>query len=80
MRRAPQGSFWRCMVLVAGIVAVVLPAAKAKESPASVKTAEQYIANGNLKAAEIELRNAVREAPQDPVHPGAACDGLSAAR
>lgn len=32
-----------------------------------VKEVNQYIAQGNLKAAEIELRNAIREAPQDPV-------------
>ena len=40
--------------------------AVAAQSPTSVKSADQYIANGNLKAAEIELRNAVRDAPQDP--------------
>ncbi|MBV8740002.1 MAG: PEP-CTERM system TPR-repeat protein PrsT [Alphaproteobacteria bacterium] len=39
--------------------------AVAAESPASVKSADQYIENGNPKAAEIELRNAVRDAPQD---------------
>ena len=38
-----------------------------KTSTAYVKEAEQYIAQGNLKAAEIQLRNAIREAPQDPV-------------
>jgi putative PEP-CTERM system TPR-repeat lipoprotein len=43
------------------------PAAYAKDSAASVKDAEQYVAKGNLKAAEIELRNAIRETPQDPV-------------
>ncbi|MBV8120816.1 MAG: PEP-CTERM system TPR-repeat protein PrsT [Alphaproteobacteria bacterium] len=41
------------------------PLADAAESPASVKNADQYIANGNLKAAVIELRNAIREAPGD---------------
>lgn len=29
--------------------------------------AEQYIEKGDLKAAEIQLRNAIREAPQDPI-------------
>ncbi|HUC10376.1 MAG TPA: XrtA/PEP-CTERM system TPR-repeat protein PrsT [Stellaceae bacterium] len=43
-----------------------LPAlARAEDSPAAVKSADQYIASGNLKAAAIELRNAIREAPQD---------------
>jgi putative PEP-CTERM system TPR-repeat lipoprotein len=31
-----------------------------------VEEAEKYIAQGNLKAAEIPLRNAVRDAPEDP--------------
>ena len=38
---------------------------QAADSPASVKNADQFIANGNLKAAAIELQNAIREAPQD---------------
>ena len=29
--------------------------------------AEQYLAKGDLKAAEIELRNAVRQSPDNPV-------------
>jgi predicted Zn-dependent protease len=29
--------------------------------------AEQHIVQGDLKAAEIQLRNAIREAPQDPI-------------
>src|SRR5207247_5848630 len=37
------------------------------DSTAYVKEAEQYISQGNLKAAEIQLRNAIRDAPQDPV-------------
>jgi hypothetical protein len=39
-------------------------AAFAKDSTAYVKDADQYIV---LKAAELELRNAIRDAPQDPV-------------
>ncbi len=49
---------------VAALIAAA-PLADAADSPASVKNADQYIAKGNLKAAEIELRNAVRDAPQD---------------
>ena len=33
----------------------------------SVKEAEQYVAKGDLKAAEIELKNAIRQSPQDPI-------------
>jgi putative PEP-CTERM system TPR-repeat lipoprotein len=47
-------------------VLAACPAAQAKESAASVTDAERYVAKGDLKAAEIELRNAIREAPQDP--------------
>jgi putative PEP-CTERM system TPR-repeat lipoprotein len=67
MGRASRGCSWRSIVFAATVAALIAPlAGEAKESPASLKSAEQYIANGNLKAAEIELRNAVREAPQDP--------------
>src|SRR5215471_4970167 len=66
----PQGHSplrWRCAVFAAAIAAVCSPAAYAKDTAASVKEAEQYAAKGNLKAAEIELRNAIRESPQDPL-------------
>ena len=35
--------------------------------PTSIKDAEQYAAKGDLKAAEIELRNAVRQSPDNPI-------------
>src|SRR5271166_5474900 len=57
----------RCAAFAVVIMAFAYPAANAKDPSASVKEAEQYVANGNLKAAEIELRNAIRESPQDPV-------------
>lgn len=60
-----RAGFWAALGIVA--LAGAGPSANAADSPASVKSADQYIANGNLKAAEIELRNAVREAPQDPL-------------
>ena len=44
-----------------------LVAAHAKDSTASVKKANQYNVQGNLGAAEIQLRNAISETPQDPV-------------
>ena len=58
---------WRRIVVAGGFAALAWSAAFAKDSPTSIKEAEQYLAQGNLKAAEIELRNAIREAPQDPV-------------
>src|SRR5438874_11686495 len=66
----PQGHsrhLWRSVVFASAVAAFAWPTAYAKDSTASVKEAEQYVAKGNLKAAEIELRNAIREAPQDPV-------------
>ncbi|MGC1888931.1 MAG: XrtA/PEP-CTERM system TPR-repeat protein PrsT [Stellaceae bacterium] len=66
----PQGRSrrpWRSVVFASAVAIFVCPSAYAKDSAASVKDAEQYVAKGNLKAAEIELRNAIREAPQDPV-------------
>jgi len=39
--------------------------AQAKETPAYLDSAQAYAKKGNLRAAEIELRNAAREAPQD---------------
>ena len=61
-RRSPLS-----VIVVAGaLAAFVCPAAYAKDSTAYVKEAEQYIVQGNLKAAELQLRNAVRYAPQDP--------------
>ena len=58
---------WRFIVFACAVALFACPTAYAKDSTASVKDAEQYVAKGNLKAAEIELRNAIREAPQDPV-------------
>jgi putative PEP-CTERM system TPR-repeat lipoprotein len=54
-------------VVAGAFAALAWSAAYAKDSTAYVKDAEQYIAKGDLKAAEIQLRNAVRETPQDPV-------------
>lgn len=65
----PQGQSrrsWRCTVLAAAVSVLACHAVYAKDTTASIKEAEQYVAKGNLKAAEIELRNAIRETPQDP--------------
>src|SRR5439155_17239016 len=39
--------------------------ARAKEPQSYLDNAQDYVAKGNFKAAEIELRNAAREASQD---------------
>src|SRR5207302_11205742 len=39
--------------------------ASAKDLQSYVDTAQGYVEKGNLRAAEIELRNAVRQSPQD---------------
>ena len=60
---------WGRMV-VAGFLAALAwttAAAYAKDTLTSVKEAEQHIEKGDLKAAEIALRSAIRDAPQDPV-------------
>jgi len=57
---------WRRLVIAAVIFVSVGATAQAGESAASVKDAEQYLASGNLRAAEVELKNAVRQSPQDP--------------
>jgi putative PEP-CTERM system TPR-repeat lipoprotein len=61
------GKRWRRIVVAGALAALAWSAAYAKDSPTSVKEAEQYIAKGDLKAAEIELRDGVRDAPRDPV-------------
>ena len=58
---------WRCVVAAGAVAALAWSAAHAKDSTAYVKEAEKSIAQGDLKAAEIQLRNAIRDAPQDPV-------------
>src|ERR1700737_4850028 len=58
---------WRRIVVAGAVAALAWSAAHAKDSTASLKEAEQSIVQGNLKAAEIQLRNAIRDAPQDPV-------------
>ena len=54
------------LVFAAALCVIAWPAAEAKESATSIKDAEQYIAAGDLKAAAIELKNAVLVSPQDP--------------
>src|SRR5438105_4656766 len=59
---------WRWGVVAGAAAALIwFAAAQAKDTTTSVKEAEQSIAQGNLKAAEIQLRNAIRAAPEDPL-------------
>jgi cellulose synthase operon protein C len=57
---------WRYVIAAAAVSLFACPVAYADESAASIKQAEQQVAKGDLKAAEIELRNAIRQTPQDP--------------
>src|SRR5437667_1738351 len=67
MPQAKHTGVWLSFALAAATFTAISAAAAAKESFESVKEAEQYVAKGDLKAAEIELKNAVRQSPQDPI-------------
>ena len=67
MPQSERRRWWRRLALACAIVAAVWPAANAKESSGFIKNAEEYLAKGDLKAAEIELKNAIRQSPQDPL-------------
>src|SRR5262245_33030375 len=62
---------YRCLrfalLLTVALLMTTYSISHAKESSASVNDAEQYLAKGDAKAAEIELRNATRESPDDPM-------------
>jgi len=66
MLKAQRHYLWRSLAFAAALLACGVDA-NAKDSSTSVKEAEQYLAKGDLKAAEIEMRNAVRQSPDDPV-------------
>jgi len=67
MPQAPRRCRWRWVAFAAAICVIADPTANAKDSLTSVKNADQYLAKGNPKAAEIELLNAVRDSPENPV-------------
>src|ERR1700758_4609129 len=64
---AQRRYLWRSLAFAAAFLAIADFGANAKDSATSLKHAEQYVAKGDLKTAEIELRNAVRQAPDNPV-------------
>src|SRR5438445_347252 len=66
MPQAKRAPVWLSFALAA-VAFTAISAAAAKETSVSVKEAEQYVAKGDLKAAEIELKNAIRQSPQDPI-------------
>ena len=66
MLQVLRGGRLPAWMVAAAICVTACPAAEAKDSFASVTDAERYIATGDLKAAAIELKNAVSQAPQDP--------------
>jgi putative PEP-CTERM system TPR-repeat lipoprotein len=67
MTRGERRCRWRRIVVAGAVAALAWSTAYAKDSSAYLKEAEQYKTQGDLKAAEIQLRNAIRDAPQDPV-------------
>lgn len=67
MPQARRHPLWLCAALAAVMLAFAGPAADAVESPASVTSIDQPVTNRNLKASEIELRNAIQQSPQDPL-------------
>jgi cellulose synthase operon protein C len=67
MPKARRHHLWRSPAFAAALLAITCLDASAKESTSPIKDAEQYIAKGDLKAAEIELRNAVRQSPDNPL-------------
>jgi cellulose synthase operon protein C len=67
MPRPLRHRLWRRLSFAAVVFLNICSAAQAEEAAAPVKDVEQYIAQGNLKAAKIELKKAIRQSPQDPV-------------
>jgi predicted Zn-dependent protease len=65
MLRARSRRLWLYVAFGFGVL-LAADAAAAKNSAAYLRDAEQYFTNGNLREAEIELRNAIRETPNDP--------------
>ena len=61
MLRVRRRSIWSSPAFAAVVFVIACFGANAKESSTSIKDAEQYAAKGDLKAGEIELRNAVRQ-------------------
>jgi cellulose synthase operon protein C len=66
MSKAPRRVSLFAAALAAVLVAAAGPSFGAPDAQTSLKNADKDVANGDLKAAAIELRNAVRASPDDP--------------
>jgi putative PEP-CTERM system TPR-repeat lipoprotein len=58
---------WRGLTFAAVVFVSICPGVQAAEPAVFVKDAEQFIQKGDLETAQIELKNAIRQSPQDPV-------------
>jgi putative PEP-CTERM system TPR-repeat lipoprotein len=67
MTKAHRHYIWRPLAFAVAVLVLAWLGANAKDSSTSMKDAEQYLAKGDFKAAEIELRDAIRQSPDDPV-------------
>ena len=67
MPQARRRALRHCAAVAAGLLIAASPAVRAADAPAAAKSANHLIASGNLKSAEIELRNAIQESPRDPL-------------
>ncbi len=67
MPQARRRALRHCTALAAGLLIAACPAVRAADAPAATKSANHLMASGNLKSAEIELRNAIQESPRDPL-------------
>src|SRR5271154_22744 len=66
MPQARRRLLWHCAAFAAAVLTFA-NSASAEWPAAPVKNTDHLIASGNLKATEIELRNAIQVSPQDPL-------------
>ena len=64
--RLVQPSWWRRVIFVTAIASFSSTLVGFAQARSYIEDAEQFLKNGDLKSAVIQLRNAVREAPDDP--------------
>src|SRR5712691_5098295 len=64
--RLAQPDRWRSVFLAIAMASFSQTLAGVAHGSSYVEDAQQYLKNGDLKSAVIQLRNAVREAPDDP--------------
>src|SRR5712691_4025080 len=64
--RLVQSDRWRSVFLAIAMASFSLTLVGFAQARSYVEEAEQFLKNGDLKSAVIQLRNAAREAPDDP--------------